>query len=147
MPLIHDPNFRKSLHDRADKLTRSSERRWGKMSVDQMVWHITGGLELGLERLTSKGFKPPIPLPLLRFMAQYLPIPKEKAPTIREMEAKGNFDLPTEVARFHEVLEDFAAKPLDASWPAHPVFRELTGKQWSRIQANHADYHLKQFGV
>lgn len=147
MPLLHDHAYRKSIHDRVDLLTSAAPRRWGRMTVDQMVWHVRRGLDLGLERITSTGYKSPIPLPMLLVLAQYFPIPREKAPTIPAMEANLRRDLAAEVTRFHESLEAFARKPLDSSWPTHPVFERLTGKQWSRIQANHVNHHLRQFGV
>lgn len=117
------------------------------MTAGQMVWHIRRGLDLAFECWPSNRYRSPIPRPLLLILAQFFPVPREKVPTIPELEATQNRDLVAEAARFHEVLEEFARKPLESAWPVHPVFGPLTGKQWSRIQANHVDHHLKQFGV
>jgi hypothetical protein len=147
MSSIHDSDYCSALRSRVDKLTADSQRQWGEMTVDQMLWHINGGLSLGLGKLRAAKMKSPIPRPILVPFAMYLPIPKGKAPTVPEMKAQGKYDFNAERVRFHTLVEEFSLKPLHFNWLEHPVFGRLTGPQWSRIQARHVDHHLRQFGA
>lgn len=40
MPLLHDAAHREALRGRVGSLRPGSQRRWGKMTVDQMLWHV-----------------------------------------------------------------------------------------------------------
>jgi len=80
MRKLHDPSVRASIEARLESLQPDSPRRWGKMTVDQMLWHVNQFLEAAL----GEGFLPapraPIPRALLRFVVLHLPLPKS-APT------------------------------------------------------------------
>jgi hypothetical protein len=45
MPLLHDSAVHASLLKRLDDLRPDSRGRWGRMSVDQMLWHVNAALE------------------------------------------------------------------------------------------------------
>ena len=45
MPMLHDSSFRESVQSRLKALRPDAERRWGKMTVDQMLWHVNSALE------------------------------------------------------------------------------------------------------
>jgi len=57
------------------------------------------------------------------------------------------YDISAEKARCLTLIDEFARKPIDSSWPESPVFGKLTGKFNSRVQAKHIDHHLRQFGA
>lgn len=40
MPLLHDPAVRKTMEARLTAIRPDSQRQWGSMSVDQMLWHV-----------------------------------------------------------------------------------------------------------
>ena len=144
---VHDADFRRSLRARADALRSDSPRHWGRMTVDQMAWHVNSALTLALGTLSAAPAKPPIPPALLRPMALYLPWPKGKAPALPELIANDSYDLEAERQRFHVLIEELAGKPLDSTWLPHPSLGRMSGTQWSRLMAKHSDYHFKQFGV
>jgi len=112
-----------------------------------MVWHVNSALCLALGKLAAAPDKAPLPPFLLRPIVLYAPWPKAKAPALRELVAKGAYDLEAERQRFHVLIEEFSAKPLEGGWITHPVLGRLTGEQWSRLQAKHVDHHFRQFGV
>ncbi|MDE3128364.1 MAG: hypothetical protein KGL38_10190, partial [Gemmatimonadota bacterium] len=76
MRMLHDPAVRATLEARLDTLRPDSERRWGAMSVDQMLWHVNQfiGAALGDDCLTPQ--KMPVPLPVMRFLVLRMPFPK-----------------------------------------------------------------------
>ena len=147
MEILHDASDRERLIARAARLTAWSHRRWGRMTVDQMMWHVNAQLE------TALGIRQCAPIDnlfkrtILKAVALHGPWPKGKAPTAREMAARGEYDLDAERVRFAELTAAFAARPLSEPWPSHPAFGPLAGAQWTRLSWRHANHHLTQFGV
>src|SRR5687767_475526 len=83
MPMLHEPHTRSSLEARLQKLTPQSPRQWGKMTVDQMLWHVNTALDLALGRLDAEPEKVRMPQWFLRWGVLNLPWPKG-APTAKE---------------------------------------------------------------
>jgi hypothetical protein len=148
MPKLHDPSYRELIKSRVKAVKADSPRTWGAMTVDQMVWHLAQALEVCLGRLSSGPEKAPFPLPkpVLRFFVLDMPWPKG-APTLQVTTARNKYDLEAERARCLGLIDYFTSRPLNGTWPAHPVLGSMSGDQYSRLQAKHFDHHLKQFGV
>ena len=147
MLMLHDAAVRASLTERLNRLTTGSQRQWGKMTVDQMLWHLNEGFEMGLGRRTVSKMKVPLPRFLLRFFIFNLPWPKGKARTHPDLEAKAAYDFEAERARAIRLIHEVASRPLEGAWPDSYSIGRMSGKDWSRLGAIHVDYHLKQFGV
>ena len=146
MRSLHDRTFRSDLERRLSNLPHDAQRKWGKMSVDQMLWHVNLALDTALGRVSFPPERPPIPRALLKFIVMNLPWPKG-APTMAAFVAKERYDFETERARSLKLIEVFAAKPLEDSWPPSPVLGRMSGNDTSRLHAKHLDHHLRQFGV
>lgn len=146
MPFLHDLQYRSHIENRLQKLRTDAQPRWGKMSVDQMLWHVNEALALALGRITAPPQKSPLPRSLLKFLVLSVPWPKG-APTISALEARQRSDFEEERARCLQLLKTFAAKGLADAWPTNPVFGRVSGEFTSKLQAKHLDHHLRQFGV
>jgi hypothetical protein len=144
--MLHDPQCRTSIENRLRSLRPDTQHRWGKMSVDQMLWHVNHGIALSVGQLTAPPHKTPLPRPVMRFLVLNLPWPKG-APTLPQAEAKQQYDFETERARCFQLLDMFAKKKLDDAWPLDPVFGKVTGRFKSKLLAKHLNHHLRQFGV
>jgi hypothetical protein len=147
MAMLHEPAVLASLTERLKRLTPASQRQWGKMTVDQMLWHLNEGFEMGLGRRTVSKMKVPLPRFLLRFLIFNVPWPKGKARTHPDLEARATYDFETERARTVSLLGEVASRPLEGAWPDSYSIGRMSGRDWSRLGAIHVDYHLKQFGV
>lgn len=147
MHAVHDPDFRRDIRARADSLTSASARRWGTMTVDQMLWHLNASFGLGLGKVRAAGMTSPMPRAIMRPVALYLPWPKGKVAAVPETRASGPHDLAEERQRFHVLVEEFASRPLHFNWLPHPMLGRLSGPAWSRLLAKHVDHHFRQFGV
>src|SRR5262249_30454072 len=142
---------REALKKRVRAVRADSPRQWGQMSADQMMWHLCQGLDMCMGKLDLSGEKSPLPFPMpaafMRFMVIEMPWPKG-APTLKVAKAEAKpYDLEAERARCLATIDEFAARPLHGSWPHHPVLGDVTGEQYSRLQAKHLNHHLTQFGV
>ena len=146
MALLHDESYRSQIIERIRRLRRDTPRRWGKMSADQMLWHVNGGLSMALGQIDVPPRRLPMPRPLVRFFVLNLPWPKG-VPTMPMFVASGSYDFESERARCLRLIDQLAAKRLDEKWPTHPLLGALSGSDASRLQARHLDHHLKQFGV
>ena len=118
----------------------------GKMSVDQMLWHVNDALAAALGDLTTAPRKPPLPRGLLKFMILNMPWGKS-APTMPEFVAKQGYDFEAEQSRCLRLMEKMAAMDVNGPWPAHPMLGPMKGSEVSRLHAKHLNHHLTQFGV
>jgi hypothetical protein len=145
MPTLHDAAVRRRLESRLAALRADAPRKWGRMTAAQMLWHVNLFLSYAVGDATAERHKPPMPLPLLRFLVLYTPWPKG-APTHPSAVCKGDKDFETERARCAKLIERFASKPIDTPWPLDAVFGSTSGKFHSKLQAKHLDHHFRQFG-
>jgi hypothetical protein len=116
------------------------------MTPDQMLKHLNIALSTCLGQTTFAPMKMPLPAPLFRFFAATFPFPKG-APTHPDFRVDDQHDFAAEKARCLTLMEEFARKPIDATWPESPIFGTVTGRFNSRVQAKHLDHHLRQFGA
>lgn len=146
MALLHDAEFRTRVEARLAALTAQSRPRWGKMSVDQMLWHVNHALEMSLGDVKVAPQRAPLPRALMKFLILNMPWPKG-APTMPGLVPVQEYDFEEERSRCYRLLETFAARGLHQAWPLHPMLGVMSGHDLSRLQAKHFEHHLKQFGV
>jgi hypothetical protein len=146
MRLLHDPAVHAAIRARVEHLPPDAVPRWGKMSVDQMLWHCNEVLGTAVGDVKAESVPVPFPVPVIKFILFNLPWP-HGAPTAPQYQAVERHAFETERAKCLELIDRFAAEPLDRDvWP-RAVFGAMTGREWSRLQAKHLDHHLKQFSV
>ncbi len=145
--LLHQTDTTERLVRRLEALTPGATRAWGKMSVDQMLWHVNSAMRIALGRQQSAPLKaPPVPLFLVKFFVLSMPWPKG-VPTGPDLIARSTYNFESEKSEAITLARSLGAQPLDASWPRHPLFGAMTGRDWSRLMAKHLDHHLRQFSV
>jgi hypothetical protein len=145
--MLHDPVVRDALRGRVQRLTPDATRAWGKMSVDQMLWHVNTSLKnaLGEPLPTEQNF--PVPKSVIRFLVLNMPWTKG-APTAPDLVAGERYDFEAQRAQCLRLIEEFTTRKLDdGNWGKSPSLGEMSGRQWSRLHAKHLDHHLKQFSV
>ena len=147
MSILHDPQTKESIKRRVAALQPGAERRWGRMTVDQMLWHLNCGIENSLGRFAVEDIKLPMPYAVVKFVVLNFPWRKGKTPTAREFVARDQYDFAAEQARLLRLIDEVTAKPLDAPWPNSAFMGPMSGRDWSRLGAKHLDHHLSQFGA
>jgi hypothetical protein len=145
--MLHDAATRTSIEERIRKLTPQAPRQWGKMSVDQMLWHVNTAMELALGAIDGTPEKAVMPRALLRFAVLSLPWPKG-APTAKDTMPKApHYDFETEKKKALRLVGELSMKNLGGTWADSPALGPMSGKQWSCLHAKHLDHHLRQFGA
>lgn len=125
---------------------------WGKMSVQQMVEHMSEAIRNASGKLHYEVLTPAEKLPVYRdFM---LSDKSFKPDTINPMmpttplPAK-HVDLLSAIAELEVELNDFVSAYKEDPYHkiTNPIFGELNFEQWTHLLCKHAIHHLKQFGI
>lgn len=146
MKLLHNAGVRNALRHRIESLRPDTQRTWGRMTVDQMLWHVNTVLAESLGEYTPSPQKAPIPRAMLRWLVLNVPWPRG-ARTRPDLVAARHHDFAAEKLKLLDAIERFAHRDLNGVWPRSAGFGAMTGTHWSRLHAKHLDHHLRQFGV
>ncbi len=138
---------RAQLSHRLDGLTSDRKPQWGKMDCGQMLAHVSDAVRMALGELFIKPRRSPLRLaPFRHAIIYWLPFPKG-APTAPELIQRRAEDCRREIAELRELLERFATRAGAEQWSAHPLFGQLSERDWGVLSYKHIDHHLRQFGV
>ncbi|HYW50572.1 MAG TPA: DUF1569 domain-containing protein [Gemmatimonadaceae bacterium] len=148
MPTLLDAAARDACAARLDRLTADAAPKWGRMSAPQMLAHMNDAFEMAFgERTVSMKSLPLARMfPLKHLIFYVLPFPKN-APTAREIISRAPADFAAERARLKQQIERMAPGRERIAYAAHPIFGQLTAKEWGVLGYKHFDHHLRQFGV
>ena len=125
MLLLHDPTVGHSIRSRIQALSPTAHHRWGKMSVDQMLWHCNQVLSTSLGDMQVVQRLPPFPVPILKLMLFHLPWP-HGAPTAPEYKAEGPRAFEAERTQCLELIDRFTARKLEEGTWARSAFGALS---------------------
>jgi len=144
---LFDPEVKREIINRINRLTPDSKPLWGKMNVSQMLAHLQVpiGVAVGRHKLKRSLFGKimgPIARPML-----YNHKPFRRAlPTDKSFIMTGTDKVfETEKMNLLHMVQGFSESAL-VNEP-HPFFGKLTAEQWSKGTWKHLDHHLQQFGV
>ena len=146
-----DDQFKAAVNQRLDKLTPDTKAKWGKMNVAQMLAHMNDAFKIALgmkpSEVKSSFYKHNIMFPVAVYVLPFWPKGEATAPELNQQE------LGTPARDFYTELE-FLLKMIDVfnereerKLKPHPMFGNLTKKQWHDLLVKHLNHHLTQFGV
>ena len=140
------------LH-RLRQITAESPRRWGKMTPHQMICHLHDSFKSVIgEREVSGDKSNLLTRTVVRWMALYAPLKwPHGVPTMPENDQEQGGTPPEDFRRDLDALavmvERVPAAERDFQWRRHPLFAEMSERDWMRWGYLHVDHHLRQFGV
>jgi hypothetical protein len=151
LKLLDNAQCKQEILVRIGNVCSDSPRRWGKMTVSQMVCHLNDSF-LGI-----MGRKPISIAPnfrarmLVKWVALYAPVHWPKGvPTRPEFDSEiggtppGEFE--ADKRELLRLVDEFSRQPRSFEFRAHPIFLELSEREWMRWGYLHLDHHLRQFG-
>jgi hypothetical protein len=149
---LADPGCRQEILMRIRRVRAELPRKWGKMNAPQMVCHLNDSFLCVMgerEVSVATDFRAPR---LVKWLALNFPRHwPQGVPTRPEIDQQKSGTPPAEFASDVETLlglvERFTRKPRDFQFHPHPMFREMTEREWMRWGYLHTDHHLRQFGV
>ena len=151
MQNVFDAKDAQEYINRINNLTPETQRKWGKMSVDQVLAHLNVAYDL---TFTSEKFPKP------SFIAKYLLSRFVKPKITNEIPYKQS--LPTSPAFIiadERNFEEEKAKLIGNIQRVQQLGREafegkeninfgkMTAQGWNNMFAKHLNHHLEQFGV
>lgn len=142
---------REALIARLQNLRPDSQRRWGTMTAQQVMPHLTDPLRVAIGDRAAQPMNAIFSKPLISTLAVWwMPWPKG-APTAREFIQGEQGTPPVEFERDKQALllsiHRFANHQTNEPYRANPVFGPLSRQAWGRLMWRHIDHHLRQFGV
>ena len=150
MKNLFAPKTKDEVLSRIDKLTPDAKAQWGKMNVNQGLRHMAMAFDIATGKLdATPAAIPPMPKWLLKFFLLNVKPPKEKAETFKEMNTVANGINPTNFESERKNLKN-AINVFSTATNLLPESK-LAGKfnkdDWGKLNYNHTDHHLRQFGV
>ncbi len=152
MKTLAQPQDIAEVTSRIRKVSQTSPRQWGRMSVHQMICHLNDSFRVAMgDRpavLTARWLQRTV----LKWMALYLPLPwPEGIKTAPEVNQLAGGTQPIDFLKDHmdllALLEHFTQSQRHFQWQAHPTFGVMSEKEWLRWGYLHIDHHLRQFGA
>lgn len=137
---------RDDLIRRLHSLTPEHQRRWGRMTAQQMLCHVSDQLRVALGDLPTKRHGSYVTGQLARWYAIHTPFPwpRGRVRTSPEMLTAKPAAWDADVSACAELVARFGRERPPA---AHPRFGRLTAREWGILAAKHLDHHFTQFGV
>jgi Protein of unknown function (DUF1569) len=147
--ILNEVDYR-NIAQRISSLSIESKRRWGKMSVEQMLAHCSDQIRLCLAQ------KQPHEKPnffnrnVMKYFGLWLPsIPLRnlKAPVDMNQKFYGtaSADIKTEQQNIIKLVDAFRITDENFVLQPHPMYGKLNRNQWGRFMYVHMDHHLRQF--
>lgn len=134
-----------------NKLQADSKPRWGKMSAQQMVEHLTDVLRIATGENPQQVVTPAEKLEkVVAFLNSDLPMGQNiPVPFVKDNSPLRNEELELSVDEFVDSYLEF--QELFESNPTlqtiHPIFGTLNYEQWNRLNQKHFTHHFTQFGL
>jgi len=149
MKTLAETSTQQAIKQRLQTISPESQRRWGRMSANQMICHLTDSFRrtLGEKKTTDLP-----PKKLLKLAALWLPIPWPRGFKTRpemDQEIGGTRPVEFEVDRQEllKYLDRFICESPVPAFSPHPMFGQMTRKELMRWAYLHMNHHFQQFGA
>ena len=152
MKTLANPQDKQEIVRRLSAIGPASQRRWGKMTVDEMLCHLSDAYRVILGERTAKPVSNWFSRSLFKWTALWMPAHwPHGVQTVPECDPRRAGTKPAEIendlSELRDLFDRFTSLPPGFAWPTHPIFGHMTGKEWMRWGYLHMDHHLRQFGA
>src|SRR5580765_2691180 len=130
---LWNPTDRDAVMRRFARLSPDARPRWGRFDAPRMLAHVTDAVRMATGEVAIAPRGGPLKYwPVNVLVMFYLPWPKG-APTAPELLSRRMVDWAGELKALEQAVDRFAARDIHGSWPPHPAFGDLDGRQWGRL--------------
>ncbi len=146
--LYHHSDYQEII-SRLENLKFTSERKWGKMTVSQMLVHCQKPMEVAEQKLVVK--RNLISLLFGKMMKNKLIVKgldfDKNLPTAKEFIVAADCDFEIERKKLLNMIHAFYnSGPSVIKTNMHPFFGKMSPSEWGLLFYKHLDHHLLQFG-
>lgn len=130
----------------------ASERQWGKMTVAEMICHLSDAFRVAMNEKKARPVSNRFTRSVMKWAALQFPFQwPHGVSTVPECEAGLEGTEPVEFERdlneLRVLLDQFSSQPREFEFAEHPIFGKLSEAEWLRWGYLHTDHHLRQFGA
>lgn len=152
MKTLANAEDRREILNRLRAIGPASQRRWGKMTVAEMICHMNDALRITMSDRPAKPVSNWFTRTGFKWLALNMPMHwPHGVSTVPECEAgKGGTQpagMESDLNELRQHLDRFSSQPRDFDFQPHPIFGQMTEKEWMRWGYLHIDHHLRQFGA
>ena len=135
--------------ERINRLTPSTQAKWGKMNVSQAMAHMAATFFVALsEKKLPRMFLGYLIGPFIKSQLYNDKPWKRNLPTAPMLLVRDEREFEKEKSNLLETVKKFySAGPTGITKHPHPMFGRFTPEQWGQSMFKHMDHHLSQFGV
>lgn len=149
MSTLAEPSVRDSCCDRLARLRPDAPRRWGRMTAHQMICHLNDSFQCAAGERQASPACNLFTRTIMKWGALHLPIRwPHGAPTRPEIEQGRGGTPPSDWDRdrgqLQAVIQSFSVRE---SFGPHPIFGEMSRRDWMIWGYRHVDHHFRQFGI
>jgi hypothetical protein len=149
MKTLADHSVREQIKHRLQKVRPESQRRWGRMSANQMICHLADSFRRTLGDKLASNLPPK---KILKWAALWLPIPwprgfKTRPEMDQEIGGTRPVEFESDRKELLSLMDRFTCETPEPKFCPHPVFGEMSRKELMRWAYLHMDHHLRQFEV
>lgn len=150
MKSLEHPLDKSEILARLDKLNPNAQRQWGKMSVNQMLCHLSDSFQAVMGEKKIDRVDNFITRSFVKWVALQTPLPWPKGVKTRpELDQEKGGTKPQTFDKDKQNLlewtEKFSGVTKDFKFSPHPIFGEMTYSEWQRWGYLHLDHHFRQF--
>ena len=142
-------NDRESILSRLQSLQAGNQRKWGKLTVQEILPHLTDPFRAAMHEKPGAPQKSPLYNTLLgKAMRNFVPWPKS-APTDPGFLPGTGMTPPTDFDHDKQtlLLTIHRFVHFDGLLAEHSVFGPMDHRAWGRLMWRHLDHHLRQFSA
>jgi hypothetical protein len=152
MKTLACPRDQAELLRRIRNVGPESHRRWGKMTVHQMVCHLTDCFRMTTGDKAVADASSLHQRTIVKWIALYAPLRWPTGLDTRpevDQQSGGTApaDFASDLADLEAQIELVSALGREFTWPRHPIFGRMSRAAWLRWGYLHVDHHLRQFGA
>jgi hypothetical protein len=153
MKRLDNTEDKATVLERLRQITPASQRQWGKMTPHQMICHLNDSFKSVIGERELNGDKSNLlTRSVVRWLALYAPLKwPHGVPTMPENDQEQGGTPPEDFQRDLDALvlmiDRVTRAERDFQWRRHPLFAEMSERDWMRWAYLHVDHHLRQFGV
>lgn len=153
MRSLSHPKDMSSVIGRLKSIRPDSPRQWGRMSSHQMICHLSDAFRVAIGEKPARLAPNRLNQTMIKWVALRLPVQWPKGfQTPPEVNQEGDvctrpLDFQKDIAQLLALIERFTAGQRDFHFQPHPIFGQLSVREWLRWGYLHLDHHLRQFGA
>ena len=149
MKNLADPSIQKEIRQRLNAVLPQSQRRWGRMSANQMICHLADSFRRTLGEKDASSLPP---RKLLKWAALWLPIPwphdiKTRPEMDQEIGGTPPVGFESDRKELLNLMDRFTCESPAPTFEPHPMFGQMSRKELMRWAYLHMNHHLRQFGA